>query len=265
MLKKPFAYPMLYLLLGTIVTLSILTGCHNKDSFEPVVITTVSRDVSSSPNIEALEQKPVSESKAESNLESVPESKPQSEVNTKLELWEMDYDTYFSQERKFEEDIENTLELTTDGNKIVQNHTEVLYQADGLISDLHQSRNHDLIFFVKGTDTKTICRLHLQSGKMDEILSLDSKTFRSFDPKTNESLIWWTQETPEWIAYIEEGGDWELPPKGLDRVHHYQFNSKTGEQKLIPESEYDPYEGKFEGVPRNSAGVPILGEDFVLE
>ncbi len=260
-LEKPFAYLMLSLLLGAIITFSILTGCHNKDSFVPVVMATTSSDISSSSNIETLEEKPA----PESNPKSVPESKPQSEVNTELELREMDYDTYFSQERKFERDIENTLKLTTDGDKIVQNHTEVLYQADEPISDLHQSRNHDLIFFVKGTDTKTICRLHLQSGKMDEILSLDSKTFKSFDPKTNESLIWWTQETPEWIAYIEGGGDWELPPKDLDRVHYYQFNSKTGEQKLIPGSEYDPYEGRFEGIPRNSAGVPILGEDLVFE
>ncbi len=252
---KLFSYYILSLLLGTAVAVSILTGCHNKDSFGPVIMTTASSDISNSSDVEASEQKLAPQSKTE--------SKP--EANTELELWEMDYDTYFSQERKFKRDMEDILKLTIDENKIIQNGTEILYQADAPVSDLYQSQNRDLIFFVKGTDTKTICRLHLQSGKMDEILSLDSKTFQSFAPKTNYSLVWWTQETPEWKAYIEAGGDWELPPKDLDRVHHYQFNSRTGEQKFIPESEYDPYEGEFEGVPRNSDGVPILDEDLVFE
>ncbi len=143
---KLFSYYILSLLLGTAVAVSILTGCHNKDSFGPVIMTTASSDISNSSDVEASEQKPAPQPKTE--------SKP--EANTELELWEMDYDTYFSQERKFKRDMEDILKLTIDENKIIQNGTEILYQADAPVSDLYQSQNRDLIFFVKGTDTKTI-------------------------------------------------------------------------------------------------------------
>ena len=137
-------------------------------------------------------------------------------------------------------DAYKTLLFVIDEKQIIQTdekgqNQKLIYEDSKIISNIFATR--ELIYFLRGEHT--VCRIHRQSGTLDEIVKTN-KEISSFRPLSNYAGLW-SVDTEEFKAFDATGALWEDAPPGLKKSDRYISNSKTHETQEVSESDYDAY------------------------
>ncbi len=96
--------------------------------------------------------------------------------------------------------------------------------------------NSNLCFFLRGEDRETLCRLHRQSGIIDEIVHAQT-AIDSFSPVSNYTVTWGV-ETIEWKQFLAAGGTDDDWPYGKKTGNEYLTNSNAGETRPLTDADY---------------------------